>query len=206
MNYLRPDIKRGNISPEEEDLIIRLHALLGNRWSMIAGRLPGRTDNEIKNYWNSHLSKKLKGQEFTKPNGLLSGRKTNHTKTTIKRTTRQIKKNIDVVKGEEDPTGTKIYVPKPTRFTRSHEGSRNSVNINEVALKLQGSDNNNISMQYYVNTLGVFQDDDLLDDDLGTNDLSSFHDLHEKSFQEYLEVLLNSEDRRQYHQFIKEKS
>uniref|UniRef100_A0A7N0VAY3 Myb-related protein 123 n=1 Tax=Kalanchoe fedtschenkoi TaxID=63787 RepID=A0A7N0VAY3_KALFE len=59
LNYLRPDIKRGNISPDEEDLIIRLHKLLGNRWSLIAGRLPGRTDNEIKNYWNTNLSKKL---------------------------------------------------------------------------------------------------------------------------------------------------
>jgi len=59
MNYLRPNIKRGNISPAEEELIIRLHRLLGNRWSLIAGRLPGRTDNEIKNYWNSHLCKKL---------------------------------------------------------------------------------------------------------------------------------------------------
>ncbi|XP_058757700.1 transcription factor MYB114-like [Vicia villosa] len=58
LNYLRPNIKRGNISDDEEDLILRLHKLLGNRWSLIAGRLPGRTDNEIKNYWNSHLCKK----------------------------------------------------------------------------------------------------------------------------------------------------
>ncbi|KAJ8767493.1 hypothetical protein K2173_017537 [Erythroxylum novogranatense] len=58
LNYLRPDIKRGNISPDEEDLIIRLHKLLGNRWSLIAGRLPGRTDNEIKNYWNTYLSRR----------------------------------------------------------------------------------------------------------------------------------------------------
>ncbi|XP_042415514.1 transcription factor MYB114-like [Zingiber officinale] len=58
MNYLRPDIKRGNISEDEEDLIVRLHNLLGNRWSLIAGRLPGRTDNEIKNYWNTVLKKK----------------------------------------------------------------------------------------------------------------------------------------------------
>ncbi|XAR67584.1 hypothetical protein NMG60_11002395 [Bertholletia excelsa] len=63
MNYLRPNIKRGNISDQEEDLILRLHRLLGNRWSLIAGRLPGRTDNEIKNYWNSHLSKKVKEKE-----------------------------------------------------------------------------------------------------------------------------------------------
>ncbi|XP_010274708.1 PREDICTED: transcription repressor MYB6-like [Nelumbo nucifera] len=58
LNYLRPGIKRGNISTDEEELIIRLHRLLGNRWSLIAGRLPGRTDNEIKNYWNTYLSKK----------------------------------------------------------------------------------------------------------------------------------------------------
>ncbi|KAI4316473.1 hypothetical protein L6164_024451 [Bauhinia variegata] len=62
LNYLRPNIKRGNISDQEEDLILRLHKLLGNRWSLIAGRLPGRTDNEIKNYWNSHLGKKIKLQ------------------------------------------------------------------------------------------------------------------------------------------------
>ncbi|GLU22790.1 hypothetical protein SLE2022_388380 [Rubroshorea leprosula] len=59
-NYLKPDIKRGNISNDEEELIIRLHKLLGNRWSLIAGRLPGRTDNEIKNYWNTTLAKRAK--------------------------------------------------------------------------------------------------------------------------------------------------
>ncbi|KAF3452049.1 hypothetical protein FNV43_RR08145 [Rhamnella rubrinervis] len=61
LNYLRPDIKRGNITGDEEELIIRLHNLLGNRWSLIAGRLPGRTDNEIKNYWNTNIGKKIQG-------------------------------------------------------------------------------------------------------------------------------------------------
>ncbi|KAL6181842.1 hypothetical protein ACLB2K_048491 [Fragaria x ananassa] len=69
MNYLSPTVKRGDFSEEENDLIIRLHNLLGNRpsfpktlrsgWSLIAGRVPGRTDNQVKNHWNSHLSKKL---------------------------------------------------------------------------------------------------------------------------------------------------
>ncbi|KAF5182422.1 Transcription repressor myb5 [Thalictrum thalictroides] len=62
MNYLRPSLKRGQIAPDEEDLILRLHRLLGNRWALIAGRIPGRTDNDIKNYWNTHLSKKLISQ------------------------------------------------------------------------------------------------------------------------------------------------
>lgn len=58
-NYLRPDIKRGNFTSEEEDTIIKLHQVIGNRWSAIAARLPGRTDNEIKNIWHTRLKKKM---------------------------------------------------------------------------------------------------------------------------------------------------
>ncbi|XP_054812182.1 transcription factor MYB13-like [Prosopis cineraria] len=61
MNYLRPDIKRGNYTPLEDDTIITLHQKLGNKWSKIAACLPGRTDNEIKNHWHTNLKKRAQG-------------------------------------------------------------------------------------------------------------------------------------------------
>ncbi|XP_038725081.1 transcription factor MYB39-like [Tripterygium wilfordii] len=59
INYLRSDIKRGHFTEDEERVIIKLHSVLGNKWSRIASHLPGRTDNEIKNFWNTQIKKKL---------------------------------------------------------------------------------------------------------------------------------------------------
>ncbi|KAG6520215.1 transcription factor MYB2-like [Zingiber officinale] len=60
LNYLRPDLRRGNITPQEQLLIIELHSRWGNRWSKIARLLPGRTDNEIKNYWRTRVQRRAK--------------------------------------------------------------------------------------------------------------------------------------------------
>ncbi|KAL2250662.1 transcription factor RAX2 [Sesamum indicum] len=62
LNYLRPNIKHGEFSDEEDRIICSLFARIGSRWSIIAGQLPGRTDNDIKNYWNTKLKKKLLGK------------------------------------------------------------------------------------------------------------------------------------------------
>ncbi|XP_078430685.1 duplicated homeodomain-like superfamily protein [Wolffia australiana] len=58
-NYLRPDLKHDEFTPREEQTIISLHSKIGSRWSIIAHQLPGRTDNDVKNYWNTKLKKKL---------------------------------------------------------------------------------------------------------------------------------------------------
>ncbi|EFJ15829.1 hypothetical protein SELMODRAFT_117411, partial [Selaginella moellendorffii] len=57
-NHLRPNLKKGAFTPEEERLIIELHAKLGNKWARMATQLPGRTDNEIKNYWNTRIKRR----------------------------------------------------------------------------------------------------------------------------------------------------
>ncbi|XP_045830486.1 transcription factor MYB1-like [Trifolium pratense] len=70
LNYLNPTINRESFSEDEVDMMLRLHKLLGNRWSLIAARLPGRTANDVKNYWHTHLRKKVvprKIEEKKKP-------------------------------------------------------------------------------------------------------------------------------------------
>ncbi|GLT36075.1 hypothetical protein SLA2020_104800 [Shorea laevis] len=62
LNYLRPNIKHGGFSEEEDNIICNLYISIGSRWSIIAAQLPGRTDNDIKNYWNTKLKKKLLGR------------------------------------------------------------------------------------------------------------------------------------------------
>ncbi|CAN1313526.1 Transcription factor MYB62 [Linum perenne] len=68
LNYLNPEVKRGNLTPQEQLLILDLHSQWGNRWSRIAQHLPGRTDNEIKNYWRTRVQKEARNLNMD-PNG-----------------------------------------------------------------------------------------------------------------------------------------
>ncbi|KAJ8650191.1 hypothetical protein MRB53_003214 [Persea americana] len=205
MNYLRPDIKRGNIGPDEEDLIIRLHSLLGNRWSLIAGRLPGRTDNEIKNYWNTHLSKRLKtrGADQNARNGLLKGvdLQKKKKKNNKKKNQKESKCKDEVVRGE-----TKVHLPKPIRLTSF---TRNF----PVMETCDGNGNNNFGSgpsgrggELVKEDLGVSwhdcKGDGLLDDEVdhvldfpSQSQAPAKEGMLEKLYGEYLELLKEAEEK-----------
>ncbi|PKA63884.1 Tubby-like F-box protein 5 [Apostasia shenzhenica] len=68
VTHLDPQLKKEPISHEEEMRIIQFHAMFGNKWSIISRYLPGRTDNEIKNYWNTRIKRcKKTGQPLYPP-------------------------------------------------------------------------------------------------------------------------------------------
>ncbi|XP_048437985.1 transcription factor MYB1-like [Pyrus x bretschneideri] len=97
LNYLKPSIKRGNFREDEIDLMIRLRMLLGNRWSLIAGRLPGRTANDVKNYWSTRLTKKLSSGDREKDQKPLQQIQVEAIKTVIIRPRpRTFSKNLNV--------------------------------------------------------------------------------------------------------------
>ncbi|XP_021723729.1 transcription factor MYB87-like [Chenopodium quinoa] len=68
LNYLRPDIRHDNFTEEEDYIILSLYHNIGSRWSVIASNLQGRTDNNVKNYWNTKLKKKISSQKFKNNN------------------------------------------------------------------------------------------------------------------------------------------
>ncbi|XVE68468.1 hypothetical protein DITRI_Ditri09bG0071000 [Diplodiscus trichospermus] len=83
-NHLRPNLKKGAFTQEEEQLIIELHAKMGNKWARMAAHLPGRTDNEIKNYWNTRIKRRQRaGLPLYPPEVCLQARQESHSTTAI---------------------------------------------------------------------------------------------------------------------------
>ncbi|KAI6685039.1 hypothetical protein NL676_030952 [Syzygium grande] len=101
INYLRPDVKRGNFTDDERDAIIHLHQVLGNRWSAIASRLPGRTDNEIKNFWHTHLKKRV---PYSLPNSTPFSISPTHCTTTLDHSLQNPTSALPTLKFQEPST------------------------------------------------------------------------------------------------------
>ncbi|XP_075522468.1 transcription factor MYB94-like [Primulina tabacum] len=142
LNYLRPDIKHGSFTQEEEKTILNLYNILGSRWSVIASHLPGRTDNDVKNYWNTKLKKKLMAE--------LSCSRTTCTVTTTTTTTAIAKKTVTFLASMNSLT------PVPTPFpqtTTNHPSSISNDPNNSPAPRIVCKDsderlNQNITSSY----------------------------------------------------------
>ncbi|XP_026390541.1 transcription factor MYB90-like [Papaver somniferum] len=149
LNYLQPNIKRGEFKEDEVDLIIRMHKLLGNRWSLIAGRLPGRTANDIKNYYNTHLKKTCFSRNNTEKGKQVAvtkksaghdntayrdGQDHEHRKI-LKR--RRLSPNISTIDHIDDKhMRTEVLRPQPRTFKKSQW------NMNNVPTTTTGVNNN----------------------------------------------------------------
>ncbi|KAH1156242.1 hypothetical protein GYH30_051161 [Glycine max] len=125
LNYLKPNIKRGDFNEDEVDLMIRLHKLLGNRWSLIAGRLPGRTSNDVKNYWNAYMRRKV--HSHNKDNKI----KKQETKSTVK--PHEVIKPIPRVLTKTSPWLQGKFINSP-KVGVSEEGATSSENWWETLL------------------------------------------------------------------------
>ncbi|XP_016445811.1 uncharacterized protein LOC107771000 [Nicotiana tabacum] len=107
MNYLRPDVKRGPFSVEERETVIKMYQELGNRWSEIARRLPGRTDNEVKNFFHTHLKKHF-GLKYDAP---------------LKSTTNGARSNKRVLKKTKGNERTNVEKRSPDHVSSSDSNS-----------------------------------------------------------------------------------
>nr|XP_043638944.1 transcription factor MYB8-like isoform X2 [Erigeron canadensis]XP_043638945.1 transcription factor MYB8-like isoform X3 [Erigeron canadensis] len=111
MNYLRPGIKRGPFTDDENDTIVRLHSIHGNRWSYIATELPGRTDNEIKNHWNSHL--KRKDENDASKNNKKVKKKRKRADHKSKKASIVDKQEEEIVPDDHQPASSTVSLPSP---------------------------------------------------------------------------------------------
>ncbi|CAA7027396.1 unnamed protein product [Microthlaspi erraticum] len=158
INYLRPDVKRGNFTKEEEDAIIHFHQTLGNKWSKIASFLPGRTDNEIKNVWNTHLKKRISPNSSPSSSSSSSSISCTHDQT-------DHDKNCAIVHEEENyesrdsPSSSHLH---DKCMDTKQELCEEANELHEIQLLLDHDDSDDITSAYLQNKEMLFPLDSLL--------------------------------------------
>ncbi|KAI3502355.1 hypothetical protein L1887_30389 [Cichorium endivia] len=143
INYLRPDLKRGNFTEDEDELIIKLHSLLGNKWSLIAGRLPGRTDNEIKNYWNTHIRRKLLNRGIDPATHRLITDTNNHHNNNITPTASAANHNVNSSPDVTTSTTISFASATPTAPSTAHHIIKNE-EVEDVKIRSNSPDGQKI--------------------------------------------------------------
>ncbi|WCJ35611.1 myb domain protein 68 [Euphorbia peplus] len=131
LNYLRPNLKHGGFSEEEDNIICSLYITIGSRWSIIAAQLPGRTDNDIKNYWNTRLKKKLfgkyrKDQHYSRRSGNINGLKRGNRSSSIINTT------------HKNSVWPELPLLAPTPFYTHEQAFNDHTSIRKLLVKLGG--------------------------------------------------------------------
>ncbi|CAI8606176.1 unnamed protein product [Vicia faba] len=146
LNYLRPNIKHGGFTEEEDITICSLYSQIGSRWSVIASKLHGRTDNDVKNYWNSKLKKRIMAGKINLKS--LSGNDNTTPSTTL------VPQN-SIIQNSQYSLPSPLPSPLPTmlenNFDASYELNNDDINIgldqilekNIVASEI-GTNNNNV--------------------------------------------------------------
>ncbi|KAK6942083.1 SANT/Myb domain [Dillenia turbinata] len=150
-NYLRPGIKRGNFTPHEEGMIIHLQALLGNKWAAIASYLPQRTDNDIKNYWNTHLKKKLKKFQSSLEPHMSSSPPSDYPINLISSSDDQTRSNLDMIPNKNSSHSSSTYASSTENISRLLEGwmRTSPKNNNNMQNLNQNKENESTSLQSY---------------------------------------------------------
>ncbi|XP_052204925.1 transcription factor RAX3-like [Diospyros lotus] len=156
LNYLRPNIKHGGFSEEEDNMICSLYLSIGSRWSVIAAQLPGRTDNDIKNYWNTRLKKKLMGKQ----RNVQAQRESR-----VKREMKRASQAFMVSEANINPIFNWPKLPLPMNPSQEHHLIKDQTSINTMLASLgerflddHQQPNNNSTNHQYPLYISPFQD------------------------------------------------